>query len=269
MVALGGGAVSSERGTPERIEGRVRTRTSPWLPSMWICSKTLMMGPLLPVFNSFLSFQHTTNTRTAGRQSTWPRARQSVQSPSSTGALLSRDATTPPGGPPYRSTSLLKPGVQQPSDPPKKSVRQEESGFLLNLQVDGVVQLFVAHISHLAPPPNPLPSRASLHCHREPSPHCRPTSIALEGNRARSRRRDRSWPLGPSGCSSSQHRRTPELVLQKSHASFREPRTPEPQDDQRPGANFALCGARHKEAREVRGGAASWQEMVRIRLRAA
>ena len=28
-------------------------------------------------------------------------------------------------------------------------------------------------------------------------------------------------PLGPLGSSSSQHRRTPELVLQKSHASFR------------------------------------------------
>ena len=28
-------------------------------------------------------------------------------------------------------------------------------------------------------------------------------------------------PLGPSGSSSSQHRRRPELVLQKSHASFR------------------------------------------------
>ena len=30
-----------------------------------------------------------------------------------------------------------------------------------------------------------------------------------------------SKPLGPLGSSSSQHRRTPELVLQKSHASFR------------------------------------------------
>ncbi|KAJ1480681.1 hypothetical protein T484DRAFT_1956065 [Baffinella frigidus] len=28
-------------------------------------------------------------------------------------------------------------------------------------------------------------------------------------------------PLGPLGSSSSQHRRTPELVLQESHASFR------------------------------------------------
>jgi hypothetical protein len=31
----------------------------------------------------------------------------------------------------------------------------------------------------------------------------------------------RKHPLGPLGSSSSQHRRTPELVLQKSHASFR------------------------------------------------
>ena len=30
------------------------------------------------------------------------------------------------------------------------------------------------------PPPDPPPSRASLHCHREPSLHCLPTSIALE-----------------------------------------------------------------------------------------
>ena len=30
-----------------------------------------------------------------------------------------------------------------------------------------------------------------------------------------------SGPLGPLDSSSSQHRRTPELVLQKSHASFR------------------------------------------------
>ena len=38
----------------------------------------------------------------------------------------------------------------------------------LNIQVDGVVQLFVAHVSYLASTPNPPPSRASLHSRRGP-----------------------------------------------------------------------------------------------------
>ena len=54
------------------------------------------------------------------------------------------------------------------------------AAHLLNFRVDGVVQLFVAHIPYRALPLNPQPSRASLHCHREPSPHCPPISISLE-----------------------------------------------------------------------------------------
>ena len=53
------------------------------------------------------------------------------------------------------------PGVQQLSDLSEKSVRQWGCVFHLNLQVDGVVQLFVAHISYLAfassPPGPPAP----------------------------------------------------------------------------------------------------------------
>ena len=58
---------------------------------------------------------------------------------------------------------------------------------------------------------NPKPCRAEL---------ARVADLGVEDVRRAVADAD-AGPLGPLGPSSSQHRRTPELVLQKSHASFR------------------------------------------------
>ena len=103
--------------------------------------------------------------------------------------------------------------VQQPSNPSEKSVRhvvQRTFSISKSMVSSRSSSRTSATLRHPRPPPlrclPPFPQR--------PSPHRLPTSIALEGNRAR------SWP--------------------------REPLTPDPPDGQRPGAAFALRGARQK-----------------------
>ena len=99
--------------------------------------------------------------------------------PSKTPALWRQiSGVTAAGSVSFPQTTTRGPATEQPFSEIRAACGP---AHLLHLQVDSVVQLFVAHISYLAPPPSLSPSRASLDSRSGPHLIASPPRLLLKG----------------------------------------------------------------------------------------